>query len=96
MAATLLCDRIHQEIDSGKLVGVIYLDFTKAFDTIGRSLLLHKFTSYGVTGKELYWLTDYLYIIIGRNSLRSMDIEPVKNLFNPVFHKDLLWDRFYS
>ena len=34
MAATLLCDRIRQEIDSGKLVGVIYLDLTKAFDTI--------------------------------------------------------------
>ena len=33
MAATLLFDRIRQEIDSGKLFGVIYLDLTKAFDT---------------------------------------------------------------
>ena len=58
MAATLLCDHIRKEMNNGNMVGVIYLDLSKAFDTIGHGLLINKLTSYGVSGHELEWFTD--------------------------------------
>ena len=61
MAATLLCDRIRQQIDSGKMVGAIYLDLSKAFDTIGHNVLLNKLPIFGIKGKELEWFTNYLF-----------------------------------
>ena len=61
MAATLLCDNIRQYINKGKLVSVVYLDLTKAFDTIGHSVLLSKLPSFGIIDNELLWFTDYIF-----------------------------------
>ena len=57
MAAALLCDDIRSEMDKGNLVGVVFLDLTKAFDTIGHASSLNKLFVYGVKGKELEWFT---------------------------------------
>ena len=34
LATTLFCDALHKEISNGKLVGSVYIDLHKAFDTI--------------------------------------------------------------
>ena len=39
---------------------VIYLDFSKAFDTVPHKWLLHKLLSYGVQGSLLTWMTSFL------------------------------------
>ena len=43
-------------------LGVIYLDFKKAFDTVSQShqRLLRKLKAYGVTGKLLEWIRDFI------------------------------------
>ena len=60
-AATLLTDNIRREVDSGRLGGAVFIDLSKAFDTISHSVLLNKLQSYGIDGNELEWLTDYLF-----------------------------------
>ena len=47
-AATFLTDYIRKQADSGNLTGALYIDLSKAFDTISHSLLLNKLPSYGI------------------------------------------------
>ena len=48
-------------MDSGKFIGAIYIDLTKAFDTIGHNALIDKLPKFGICGKPLDWFVDYLF-----------------------------------
>ena len=56
-----MVDGWRKAMDEDKVVGAVYLNFSKAFDMVDHSLLLLKMAKYGVRGKELKWFTDYLY-----------------------------------
>ena len=47
-------------LDRNTQTDVLYLDFTKAFDSVDHAILLQKLRSYGVTGPPLCWFEDYL------------------------------------
>ena len=47
-------------IESKDPVDIIYLDFCKAFDTVPHVRLLKKLEAYGVAGKLLNWIRDFL------------------------------------
>ena len=51
---------ITEAMGNGKDVDVIYLDFCKAFDKIPHRRLLKKFEKYGIKGKLLNWIKDFL------------------------------------
>ena len=55
-----LADDIHKNIDNGILMGVIYLDLSKAFDTVSHLYLLSKLLSYGISGNEFTWFENCL------------------------------------
>ena len=61
LAATLFLDDIRREVDVGNMVGAVFIDLSKAFDTLGHSILLGKLPAYGVHDNELLWFTDYLF-----------------------------------
>ena len=61
LASTFLFDDMRKNIDDGYMVGAIFIDLTKAFDTIGHGLLLNKLQEYGVERTELEWFTNYLF-----------------------------------
>lgn len=55
-----LTDWIVRRMDTGKKTLGIFLDLTKAFDTVSIHVLLHKLERIGVRGTELKLFTDYL------------------------------------
>ena len=61
IASALLFDDIRSSIDKGELVGAVYIDLTKAFDTVGHAVLLQKLQEYGVSDIELKWFKSYLF-----------------------------------
>ena len=46
--------------DHGQAWDCIYLDFAKAFDSVPHKRLLNKLQAYGITGKKLKWVEDFL------------------------------------
>ena len=60
MAATELTDLIIQKLDAGKLPLAIFLDLSKAFDTLNHDILFDKLRFYGITSKEFHFFKSYL------------------------------------
>ena len=54
-------DDIRREVDLGKLVGAVFIDLSKAFDTISHAMLLGKLSRYGINDGELEWFKGYLF-----------------------------------
>ena len=46
--------------DNGKMVGVVLVDFNKAFDLVDHNILLNKLEIYGIKNEALSWLDTYL------------------------------------
>jgi hypothetical protein len=47
-------------VNDRKAVGVTYIDFAKAFDTVCHSKLLNKLTAYGISGQLLQFIESFL------------------------------------
>ncbi|KAK4828278.1 hypothetical protein QYF61_024944 [Mycteria americana] len=54
------CDKVTHLVDEGKAVDVVYLDFSKAFDTVSHSILLEKLAAHGLDGCTLRWVKNWL------------------------------------
>jgi len=42
--------------DEGKAVYVVYLDFSKAFDTVSHNILVEKLAAHGLDGCTSHWV----------------------------------------
>ena len=52
--------KIHEGIEKGVFSCGIFLDFSRAFDTVNHSILKRKLEHYGVRGIAKYWFVSYL------------------------------------
>ena len=59
-ALLYMTEKWRKAIDSGKVVGVLFIDFKKAFDSVSHQILLKKFSACGISGDFLSYLENYL------------------------------------
>jgi hypothetical protein len=60
-AAILFTDEIRKNMNAGEMTGAIFIDLSKAFDTLSHSQILTNLTKYGVTGVENELFANYLF-----------------------------------
>ena len=53
-------NEVGRVLDNGGQADIVFLDFSKAFDSVSHPLLLHKLKQYGINGPLLNWLSSYL------------------------------------
>ena len=93
LAAIKLVDCLTHNMDTNKIPTSIYLDLSKAFDTLSFDILLTKFEHYGVTGVPLKLLTSYIkdryqYVIYNRKTSNLLEIRtgiPQGSILGPLF-----------
>ena len=55
-----LVDKITEAIDNNQFAAGIFIDLSKAFDTLDHRILLNKLEFYGIRGVTLHWFKSYL------------------------------------
>ena len=61
---------LHENLDVGNCVLSIFIDYSKAFDTVSIPILLSKLKHYGIRGNVLAWFQSYL---TGRTQVTMID-----------------------
>ena len=60
MALMVVVDKIIKSLQNGEFTIGLYLDFSKAFDTIDHEILFMKLYHYGIRGVSLSWFKSYM------------------------------------
>lgn len=71
---------IMKSFDAKKQTDLVILDFSKAFDTVPHTKLLHKLNNYGIDGKINKWIENFLTqrqqrVIVEGESSSSCSVE---------------------
>ena len=72
-------DRVFDALDKKRTTVGIFIDLSKAFDTVDHTILLNKLDYYGIKGLALEWFKNYLsdrlqYVEIGGVSFHMLPI----------------------
>ena len=76
-------DTWYKNIDEKKINISLFLDISKAFDTINHEMLLSKLGKYGIIQNELTWFTSYL---TGRKQYCYFGVEKLKETRGHMRH----------
>ena len=67
MALNVLLDTFHEYVTSKEYMICLFMDLSRAFDTISHDILLNKLYKYGIKGLSYDWIKSYYRI--GNNML---------------------------
>ena len=92
-AAIKLVDHISNEMESGKTPATLFIDLSKAFDTLSFDILLQKLNYYDIAGDSLKLLVNYLrnrkqYVVFNNHNSEITDIRcgvPQGSILGPLF-----------
>ena len=71
LALLVLLDKIINSLENNEFAIGVFLDFSKAFDTVNHDILLQKLNFYGVRGIPLQWINSYQIV----NNLQLLHVE---------------------
>ena len=72
-------DWVTRLVDEGKAVEVVYLDFSKAFDTVSHSILLEKLAARGLDRYTLLWVRNW-----SGGHVQGVVVNGVKSSWQPL------------
>ena len=86
-------NKVANAVDRQKYLAGIFLDLSKAFDTLKHEILLSKLKVCGITGRAHQWITNYFrnriqFVQIGNskfNALRQICGVPQGSILGPLF-----------
>ena len=92
-AAIKLVDHISNEMESGKTPVTLFIDLSKAFDTLSFDILLQKLNYYGIASVNLKLLANSLrnskqYVVFNNHNSEITDIRcgvPQGSILGPLF-----------
>ena len=70
----------NHHIDQGKVIGAIFIDFRKAFDSVCPAILSHELQACGISGNLFQQLNSYMYLsnrhqFVELNGMKSLVLE---------------------
>ena len=92
IALIVLIDKIMSALNEGDYVFGLFLDLSKAFDTVDHNILLMKLYKYGIRGVAHDWIKSYLeerkqYVSFNKHDSSTMDIKcgvPQGSILGPL------------
>jgi len=76
MAVLEMTDKINEAMENNQFSIGVFVDLSKAFDTLNHNILLNKLYYYGSRGVAYEWFTSYLSNVIVTSMHILMDIHP--------------------
>ena len=86
-------DKVSRLVDEGKTVGVVYLDFSRAFDTIPHNILVGKLAAHGLDGRTLHWVKHCW--LARPKELWPVELNPIGGRSRVVSPRAWYWGSFY-
>ena len=87
MAIMMMADKLTNYLDNGDFIFGVFLDFSKAFDTVDHDILVRKQSYYGI--REMHWHGFRVIWLIESNLLHTTGYLLLLRGLNVVCHKDL-------
>ena len=104
MGVLYLSNKISQAVDLGEFCLGIFMDLSKAFDTIDHHILLNKLIYCGIRGLALNWFKDYLhdrkqYVVVNGVKSQSCSVHfgiPQGSILGPLIFLVYINDIIHS
>ena len=74
-----LVDKLHKQLDTSQSPFCVFIDLSKAFDTINHAILLSKLKYYGLDDNAVAWFNSYL-----TNRKQFVEVEGVKSEISDI------------
>ena len=91
LASIHLTDDIRKSVDKEKLVGALFMDLSKAFDTLSHDVLTRKFKTYSIRGIAVVYK---LSLTVNR-TVKSTVLHHLEKVLYMEFPKALFWVRCF-